>query len=337
MMAEAMVGLQRENAEEAARRQRAQRHAEGEQAMAAGQWRVALDAFEEVAEENPDFRDVQEKLIQARDELRRAQGYDEAIVHGEGERWAEACQAWLEVLRGRVDYREGDAVERLLEATEGLLEQYDQAQQARESLLLYDALVTVVEDEDWEQVIEISRKLLGQVSDLEHPRGWLDRARSRLEQQEELGRDRVIWERDGKEMVRIPAGEFQYGDEKKKRELPEFWMDKAPVTNSEYALFVADTDQKPLDHWKGKEPPEKIVDEPVTSVSWDDAVAYAEWAGKRLPTEEEWERAVEGGYVDKVSGQFWEWTASDHEKGVRGRAMICDRERQSGYRRFPFS
>ncbi|NIV37357.1 MAG: SUMF1/EgtB/PvdO family nonheme iron enzyme, partial [Anaerolineae bacterium] len=73
------------------------------------------------------------------------------------------------------------------------------------------------------------------------PQAWLARARDELERQEALEEGRITWERDGKEMVRIPAGVFQYGDKKEKVELPEFWIDKTPVTNDEYARFVADT------------------------------------------------------------------------------------------------
>jgi len=115
--------------------------------------------------------------------------------------------------------------------------------------------------------------------------------------------------KDGKEMVRVPAGKFLYGDDKKEVELPEFWIDKAPVTNAEYARFVAETGHEPPEHWNGKTPPKNITDHPVTYVTWRDATAYAQWAGGRLPTEEEWEKAARG--TDGREYPWGEW-AEDH-------------------------
>jgi formylglycine-generating enzyme required for sulfatase activity len=114
--------------------------------------------------------------------------------------------------------------------------------------------------------------------------------------------DTMLWERDGKLMVRVPAGTFLYGEKRKEVELPEFWIDRTPVTNGEYARFVAATAHELPQHWKGKTPPEEIDDHPVAHVSWHDAVAYAEWAGKRLPTEEEWEKAARG-----TDGREYPW------------------------------
>ena len=157
-------------------------------------------------------------------------------------------------------------------------------------------------------------------------------------------------------MVCVPAGKFLYGDDKREVELPDFWIDKAPVTNGEYARFVAETQHEPPRHWKGKTPPKQIADHPVTWVSSREAADYAKWAGGRLPTEEEWEKAARGtdgreypwgewaeGHcnskeagiggttpVGKYSpqgdspygcqdcaGNVWEWTASEHEQGGR--------------------
>jgi formylglycine-generating enzyme required for sulfatase activity len=128
------------------------------------------------------------------------------------------------------------------------------------------------------------------------------RSQPEPEQYEALGPDRILWKKDGKEMVRVPAGKFLYGDEKAGRELDEFWIDKTPVTNEEYARFVANTDREPPEHWEGKAPPEERADHPIVNVSWRDARAYAEWAGKWLPTEEEWEKAARG-----ADGREYPW------------------------------
>jgi formylglycine-generating enzyme required for sulfatase activity len=364
MLTAATQGLDRERAEAVMRRRLAERYQAGLDLIEEQKWRQALAAFEEVAEGNPDFRDVQEKLALAQDELQRAGWYDEAIAHAEAERWPEACRTWLRVLRGRLDYRGGDAAERLLGAAEGLLRRHDELtgffERSRRALALYEELAAAVERGNWRQAIEVGEELSQLVPDLQGVQVWVDRAREQLRavgrrgDQEPRG-DTTVWERDGKEMVRIPAGEFLYGDEKAKRELPEFWMDKTPVTNAEYAHFVSDTDRKAPRHWKGKMPAEKVADDPVVDVSWHDAVAYAEWAGKRLPTEEEWEKAArgtdgrkypwgdeeptpercnfgenEGGTtpVGKYSpqgdspyrcvdmaGNVWEWTSSDYDAG----------------------
>ena len=174
-----------------------------------------------------------------------------------------------------------------------------------------------------------------------------------------------VWEKDGKVVVRIPAGEFLYRDgiyywfdddkSDKKKSLPEFWIDKTPVTNAEYARFVAATGHKPPKHWDGHRPPDRLANHPVVYVSWFDANAYATWAGKRLPTQEEWEKAARGidgrkypwgneaptknlcnfGHNEKgttpvgkyspqgdspygcvdMSGNVWEWTSSDGHYG----------------------
>jgi formylglycine-generating enzyme required for sulfatase activity len=128
---------------------------------------------------------------------------------------------------------------------------------------------------------------------------------------------------DGKEMIHIPAGEFLYGDEKKKIELPEFRIDRTPVTNAEYAGFVAATGHKPPEHWKGKVPPEKVAHHPVVNVSWDDAVAYARWAGKRLPTEKEWEKAARATDGREYPWGDWEENrCNTKEAGVGGTTPV---------------
>lgn len=82
----------------------------------------------------------------------------------------------------------------------------------------------------------------------------------------------------------------QPGDENPRRQvrLPAFLIDRFPVTNEEYAAFAAAAGAAAPASFKGRER------HPVVLVSWADAAAYAAWAGKRLPTAEEWEVAARG-------------------------------------------
>jgi len=112
--------------------------------------------------------------------------------------------------------------------------------------------------------------------------------------------------KDNMVQVYIPAGEFSMGldggdDNEKPMHtvyLDEYWIDQTEVTNAQYALCVAAGDcEKPMD--LELQPSslfidKKLADHPVVFVDWNQAKAYCTWAGRRLPTEAEWERAARG-------------------------------------------
>lgn len=112
--------------------------------------------------------------------------------------------------------------------------------------------------------------------------------------------------------ILIPAGEFMLGTDNVKADsqnkpahpvmLAAYEIDKYPVTNAQYARFVVATDYRPPLHWESGKIPLGMEMHPVVLVSWFDARAYAEWAGKRLPMEAEWEKAARGG-----DSRRWPW------------------------------
>jgi gamma-glutamyl hercynylcysteine S-oxide synthase len=132
------------------------------------------------------------------------------------------------------------------------------------------------------------------------------------------------------EMVAVAGGEytigagpdgFAYDNERSRHavELAPFEIDRTPVANSAYVRFVEETGAEAPRYWErdgeggwihtamGRAEP-LDPDRPVTHVSWHGADAFAGWAGKRLPTEQEWEAARP---ELQMLGHAWEWTSSD--------------------------
>jgi formylglycine-generating enzyme required for sulfatase activity len=118
----------------------------------------------------------------------------------------------------------------------------------------------------------------------------------------------------GHEKVLVPAGSFAMGrsapNVRRDVHIDAFYMDRLPVTNAQFAVFLDATQYKPSDagakrflaHWRNGKPATGDERHPVVYVSWFDARAYATWAGQRLPTEAEWEKAARG-----TDGRRYPW------------------------------
>ena len=115
------------------------------------------------------------------------------------------------------------------------------------------------------------------------------------------------------EWIRIPGGDFLYGEENQKLFLPDYFIMKYPVTVSQYRQFCLITNRpmpRPPD-WGWQD------SHPMVNISWYDARAFVDWCGLSLPTEEEWEKAARGSAGNRFP---WgdEWDASKCCNGVGG-------------------
>lgn len=127
-------------------------------------------------------------------------------------------------------------------------------------------------------------------------------------------------------MIEIKPGLYQYNTETSDDFIPypshdsatvikmkRYYMDRFPVTNKDFLTFMMETSYKPADpgnflkHWENGNIPQGQEDYPVVFISLEDAKAYAKWAGKRLPTELEWQYAAQG-----IDGRKYPWGNDFH-------------------------
>jgi formylglycine-generating enzyme required for sulfatase activity len=130
-----------------------------------------------------------------------------------------------------------------------------------------------------------------------------------------------VSEIDGMVQVSVPAGEFQMGsNERNDNEKPvhivwldAFWIDQTEVTNALYAKCVATGNCRDMANY-----PEKSS-HPVVGVDWTNAATYCQWAGRRLPSEAEWEKAARG-----TDGRTYPWgegidcKKANYQSGCKG-------------------
>jgi iron(II)-dependent oxidoreductase len=144
------------------------------------------------------------------------------------------------------------------------------------------------------------------------------------------------------ELALIPDGEFFMGSDSEgdhnpvhKIKIDTFYMDKYEVTNREYLKFCKATRHKLPEFWNiesfrcGLDYP----DHPVIGVSWHDAVEFAVWCGKRLPTEAEWEYAARGGLtgMNYPNGRTLQPSHGNYTKSGKGGPIRVGSYQSNGF------
>ncbi len=133
-------------------------------------------------------------------------------------------------------------------------------------------------------------------------------------------------------MIRIPAGEFIMGEDFTKKSLgprhtvflDDYYIDQFHVTNYYYQTFVNETGRKPPPNWIGGRFQQGKGNHPVSFVNWFDATDYCNWAGKRLPSEAEWEKAARGddGRMFPWGPKYLKDHANVHQEGIHETTAI---------------
>jgi formylglycine-generating enzyme required for sulfatase activity len=240
--------------------------AQADEALAAKKWGDAVRALESLLTMVPDYPDAATKLAEAKRWAQLPDLYRRALKLMDAKQWVDAKTLLEQVQSVDANYRESKSL----------------LARVRDSALaeLYNLASKAIDAKEWGQ----AKALLEQIQSI------APNYRETTQQLElvinELTPRKITNSKDDKEMLLVPAGEFVMGDGAKDAPvhqvyLDAFYISRYPVTNAEYKKFKS--------NW---EIPQGKENHPVVNVSWQDAVDYCKWAGGRLPTEAEWEKAA---------------------------------------------